>query len=96
MKADLKMIKNTMSKSLVDLEKRLESIPKDAYDHFVSITPKDKGNARRNTQLKGNTIHANYAYAQKLDEGASKQAPKGMTEPTGKFIERITKQKMRK
>jgi hypothetical protein len=85
-----------MTKSLKDLEKRIGDIPKEAYDYFVSITPKDKGNARRSTQLKGNTIHANYPYAQKLDEGYSKQAPKGMTEPTGKFIERITRQKMRK
>lgn len=85
-----------MTRSLVDLEKRIDAIPREAYDHFVSITPKDKGNARRNTQLKGSTIHANYAYAQRLDEGYSKQAPKGMTEPTTKFVEKITKQKMRK
>lgn len=85
-----------MTKSLVDLEKRMTNIPKEAYDYFVSITPKDQGNARRSTQLKGSTIHANYPYAQRLDEGYSKQASKGMTEPTGKFIERITRQKMRK
>jgi len=91
-----KLLKNTMTKSLKDLEKRISDIPKEAYDYFVSITPKDKGNARRSTQLKGSTIHANYPYAQKLDEGASKQAPKGMSEPTGKFIERITNIKTRK
>lgn len=85
-----------MTKSLVDLEKRLQTIPDEAFNYFVSITPKDQGNARRSTQLKGNTIHANYAYAQRLDEGYSKQAPKGMSEPTAKFIEKITKQKMRK
>ena len=85
-----------MSKSLLDIEKRIQTIPKEAFDYFVSITPKDKGNARSKTQLKGDTIHANYPYAQRLDEGYSKQAPKGMTEPTGKFIERITKQKIRK
>jgi hypothetical protein len=85
-----------MTKSLQDLEKRIKTIPKEAYDYFVSITPKDKGNARNKTQLKGSTVHANYPYAQRLDEGYSKQAPKGMTEPTGKFIERITNQKTRK
>lgn len=40
------------------------------------------GNARRKTVLRGNQIEANYPYAQRLEEGWSSQAPKGMTEPT--------------
>lgn len=40
------------------------------------------GNARRKTILRGNQIEANYPYAQRLEEGWSSQAPKGMTEPT--------------
>jgi hypothetical protein len=50
--------------------------------------------------LKGNTIEANYQYAQVLDKGrhmtsrgmrGSDQAPKGMSEPTEEFIQkRIT------
>jgi hypothetical protein len=52
-----------------------------AYKAFVKNTPVRSGNARRNTRKSGNAIDANYAYAQRL-EGWSKQAPKGMTEPT--------------
>jgi len=67
-----------------------------AYKEFVNQTPIGKpstwkskkpknyapGNARRSTVRKGNEIQANYPYAQRLEEGWSKQAPNGMTEPT--------------
>jgi hypothetical protein len=53
-----------------------------AYRTFVKNTPIRSGNARRKTRLQGNTIDAAYPYAQRLEEGYSKQAPKGMTEPT--------------
>ena len=74
-----------------------EKITKVAYNAYVKNTPvgdpnrwktkyKPKnyvpGNARRKTQLRGNEIQANYPYAQRLEEGYSTQAPKGMTEPT--------------
>jgi hypothetical protein len=53
-----------------------------AHAAFVKNTPVRSGNARRSTKKSGNTIDANYPYAQRLEEGYSKQAPKGMTEPT--------------
>lgn len=53
-----------------------------AYKAFVKNTPIRSGNARRKTKKSGNTIDANYPYAQRLEEGYSKQAPQGMTEPT--------------
>lgn len=67
-----------------------------AYKAFVKNTPigdpntwKSKapknykpGNARRKTKKTNNSIDANYAYAQRLEEGYSRQAPNGMTEPT--------------
>ena len=53
-----------------------------AYKAFVQNTPIRSGNARRKTRKGAGTIDANYAYAQRLEEGWSKQAPKGMTEPT--------------
>lgn len=72
---------------------KLNHLPQEAYDHFVSITPIDTGNARRSTRLVGNkTIEANYAYARRLDEGYSKQARGGMTKPTEKFIKDRVKQ----
>lgn len=57
-------------------------ITKFAYKEFVDNTPIRSGNARRNTKLRGNIIDADYPYAQRLEEGYSRQSPKGMTEPT--------------
>jgi len=53
-----------------------------AHKAFVRNTPIRSGNARRNTNKSTNTIDANYPYAQRLEQGYSKQAPRGMTEPT--------------
>jgi len=61
-------------------------IADNAYKFFKEITPKRTGNARNNTRLSNNTIDADYPYALKLDEGSSKKAPEGMTEPTIKYI----------
>jgi len=61
-------------------------LAKEAYNYFVSITPIDSGNARRNTSLQGDEIHASYPYAKRLDQGWSKQAAQGMTKPTEKYI----------
>jgi hypothetical protein len=65
----------------------VEKLPEKATEYFKAMTPIDTGNARRNTKLKGDdTIHANYAYAQKLDDGHSRQASQGMTKPTEKWV----------
>jgi hypothetical protein len=67
--------------------KKVEQLPQKAADYYKSITPIDTGNARKNTKLEGDkTIHADYAYAQRLDQGWSKQAPKGMTKPTEQWL----------
>lgn len=62
-------------------------VMKRSGDFFKKTTPIDKGNARRNTFTVKNTIKANYAYAGELDAGKSRQAPKGMSDPTIDFIE---------
>ena len=68
-----------------------------AYDFFKAKTPIRSGNARSRTSLKNkNTIDANYAYAKRLDEGYSKQAPQGMVEPTVKEIDRLIKIELKK
>jgi hypothetical protein len=41
-------------------------------------------------------ITPRYPYAQRLDEGWSRQAPKGMSEPTFNYIKKIVKGIMRK
>jgi hypothetical protein len=60
---------------------------------FKKVTPVNKGNARRNTKLITNvpnktTILADYAYAGKLEEGSSDQAPEGMTKPAITYIKK--------
>lgn len=58
----------------------------DTGNYFHRITPRDTGNARRNTRLKEKEILADYAYAGRLDEGWSKQAPTGMSDPSIDFF----------
>jgi hypothetical protein len=54
-----------------------------AYDHLQKITPIDKGNARKQTKLDRDVVHADYAYAQRLDQNWSPQTKnKGLIQPT--------------
>ena len=71
------------------LEQLAPSSVKEAGAYFKRITPKDTGNARSKTKTRKLTIEANYAYAGKLDEGYSRQAPQGMSEPTIAELEKI-------
>lgn len=77
---------NRIAPALNRKNKALAKVPSESYDYFKGITPIRTGNARRKTRLQGQTIKADYPYAQRLDEGWSKQAPQGMVEPTIKFI----------
>lgn len=77
-----------VNKMFEQAEKVAQTLPKEAYDYFVDSTPIRTGNARRSTSLRGNTIDANYAYAKRLDQGYSRQAPKGMSDPTEKFLQK--------
>jgi hypothetical protein len=83
-----------------------DDLADDAYKFFVAQTPVRSGNARRNTALASMkdsktglskaTIEGDYPYAQRLDEGYSKQAPSGMTAPTERYIERRLDELVRK
>ena len=77
-----------VNKMFDQAEKVAKTLPKEAYDYFVDSTPIRTGNARRSTRLRGSTIDANYAYAERLDDGYSRQAPKGMSGPTEKFLQK--------
>jgi hypothetical protein len=69
------------------MKRAAAAYPRQAEAKFKSLTPIDTGNARRKTKLVGNTtIEANYAYAQPLDNGHSKQAPQGMTKPFEQWV----------
>jgi hypothetical protein len=79
--------KGNIARSLNKLESRIDDIRKDAHKEFVRVTPIRTGNARRNTDLKGKEIQANYGYAVKLEkDGWSRQAPQGMSEPTIDYV----------
>lgn len=77
---------------LKSVQQQIQNLPTEAYNYFRSITPVDTGNARNNTTLNGNVIEGNYPYAQRLDQGWSKQARRGMTRPTQEFIKRRVRQ----
>ena len=78
---------NNLTPLLNKQKAQIRKIPEEAYKVFVEETPVRKGNARRNTKLKAKQkIVADYAYAEKLNEGYSKQSPKGMIEPTEEYI----------
>jgi hypothetical protein len=65
-----------------------------AYDYFKSITPIKSGNARSRTEKVGNEVQANYAYAKRLNNGWSHQAPNGMVKPTVDYLNKYIKQKL--
>lgn len=82
-RVDLKSFHTQMGKA----KKLADDLPEQAYKEFVKNTPKDTGNARNKTKLQKNTIVADYPYSQRLDDGYSKQSPKGMVEPTEQWIQ---------
>lgn len=81
-------VKETVTASTNKMLADLKQIPTQAARVFIENTPKRTGNARRSTRLRGNTIDANYAYADRLNEGWSRQSPDGMWAPTESFIRR--------
>lgn len=83
---------NNISNDVRKLQRKIDAIPRQASVHFKKITPIDTGNARSKTSLqRQDTIVANYPYANRLNEGYSKQAPGGMTKPTIEFIRKSVK-----
>lgn len=85
-----------MNDSLKKIQSELDKLPREIYNFWVNITPKDTGNARNKTKLQGKVIHAKYPYAERLDQGWSKQASDGMTKPTEREIQRRVNKIIRK
>lgn len=90
------VITNTANSSLKRIQDELDKLPPKVYKEFVQNTPIRSGNARRKTKLNKDEIIADYPYAKRLDEGYSKQAPKGMTVPTEKYMRKELNRIMRK
>jgi len=92
---DVKITEN-ISAYCDQVRRELQQLPQEAFEYYRSITPIRSGNARRRTQLRGTTIQPQYAYAERLDQGWSRQAPQGMTQPTQAFIDRRVRTIMEK
>jgi len=92
----IKVTRNTMTPSLRKMARGVKELPEFAFNSFVGYTPFRSGNAVSKTRLNRTVIEANYPYAKRLDEGYSKQARRGMTEPTFKDIERYLRKTIRK
>jgi hypothetical protein len=87
-------VNDKITSDIARIRRQLKSVPKEAHKEFVALTPVRSGNARRNTSLQGDTIRANYPYAQRLDEGWSRQAPRGITRPWEQWLRKRIRQIM--
>ena len=104
MEFTLKIDQSRMTAKINNLKKIVDQCMPDIYNKFESVTPVAKGNARGNTYREGNTIHANYPYAQVLNAGrgyrdgqmrGSEQAPQGMVKPTVEFAKNLITARVR-
>ena len=91
-----KIGKNNISDSLLRIHNELGKLPAKGLIKFKDLTPIDKGNARRRTTLHKDTIEANYPYAVRLNEGWSKQAPRGMELPFMSWLSEQVRKIIRK
>lgn len=74
-------VSDRLTGEIKKIQRQLQQVPQQSLQEFRALTPVDTGNARRRTTLNRETINLNYPYAERLDTGWSKQAPKGMTVP---------------
>lgn len=87
-----------LQKRVNDIKKALspQTLTNVAYNYFKGITPRKSGNAQNKTTKSGNEIRADYPYAKRLDNGWSKQAPKGMVNPTIDYLNQYIKKQLGK
>ena len=87
-KVNLQQFNKQMSKAL----HALDDLPEFAETTMKAYTPIAAvrgGNARRNTELRGNRVVADYPYAQRLEDNWSPQTRgQGIIAPTEKAIQR--------
>jgi hypothetical protein len=84
-KVNLTQFNRQMNKAL----NALDDLPEFAQSAMKSNTPIRSGNARRNTNLRGNTVIANYPYALRLEDNWSPQTRgQGIIAPTEQDIQR--------
>lgn len=84
-KVDLSQFNRQISRAL----NALNDLPEFAEETMREKTPVRSGNARRNTNLRGNTVVANYPYAERLEDNWSPQTRgQGIIAPTEKAIQK--------
>lgn len=94
---EIKIVTKDVSKLLNQLGKVPTHVHNDAYNYLKKQTPIRSGNARSKTKKESNLrIGSRYAYAGRLDDGWSRQAPEGFTEPTMDYIETLIDKEIRK
>ena len=85
-----------------EMFKELEDMPQyvmeKTYPYLKSRTPIQSGNARNKTRLENDksVIGSRYPYADRLNTGWSKQAPRGFTEPAIEEMDNLITDKIRK
>ena len=91
-KVDLTQFNRQISKAL----DALDGLPEFAEKEMRANTPRRSGNARRNTNLQGNTVTANYPYAQRLEDNYSPQTQgKGIIDPTEAAIQQEVNRRLK-
>ena len=99
-KASVKISKRDMIKLQKQINKAIDTSTEETYEFFKQKTPVKGGNARRNTKYKEKStktsIIGDYPYSGRLDEGYSKQAPRGMTKPSLRELEKVITKQFRK
>jgi hypothetical protein len=91
-KVNLTQFNRQMSKAL----NALDDLPEFAQKEMRANTPRRSGNARRNTNLQGNTVTANYAYAQRLEDNYSPQTEgRGIIAPTEQAIQQEVNRRLK-
>jgi hypothetical protein len=76
------------NRQIKQAQQALSDLPKFAESAMRANTPRDTGNARRNTNLRGNTVVADYAYAERLEDNWSSQTKgQGIIAPTERDIQ---------
>jgi hypothetical protein len=73
---------SNIQRRIQTVTRRLNQLPAEFHREFVDNTPIDTGNARRKTDLRSDSVVADYDYSVRLQEGYSRQAPDGMRDPT--------------
>ena len=87
---------NKINPSQKNKVKLLDAVPGQAYTFFRAHTPIKTGRARSSTFIKKDVITAAYPYAQRLDDGYSRQAPDGMSRPTEAFVKKTVDKIMKR